>query len=247
MLPAGQFGGCGAAAFGGGQARDFSKEVGYIYRKQIEEAEMLVINKTDLLTSAQMDKLTAKLRADYSGRRVFAVSAHTGAGLEEWFEAVLAERSAPKDLMDVDYQRYGEGEALLGWLNATVRIAAGRGGVDGAEILHSLVHAVMEGLEGMGAEVAHLKMSVQEESGAMLRVQVTRNEEKPVFAGGLGGAVRNGELLINLRAEADPDRLAKTVSAALAGTLKDVRHEVTEFASFKPGQPVPTHRVEALA
>ncbi|MEJ7606665.1 MAG: GTP-binding protein [Bryobacteraceae bacterium] len=43
----------------GGRTRTFSKDVGYIYRKQIEEAEMLVINKIDLLTAKQLETLVA--------------------------------------------------------------------------------------------------------------------------------------------------------------------------------------------
>ena len=90
-------------------------------------------------------------------------------------------------------------------------------------------------------------MSVEDDAGGMLRVQVTRNEEKPFFAGGLAGAVQHARLLINLRAEADPDLLAETVSAALSAALDGLAHEVTECAHFKPGQPTPTHRVAALA
>ncbi len=67
-----------------------------------------------------------------------------------------------------------------------------------------------------------------------------------MFAGEVGGALRSGRLLINLRAEAEPERLSEIVSGALAATLKGIRHDITEFACFKPGQPIPTQRIEAL-
>lgn len=232
---------------GGGRARDFSKDVGYIYRKQLEEAEVLVINKTDLLPAAHLAKLTRKLEADYPGRRIFPVSAQTGEGLDEWFETILTDSSHPQSVMEVDYARYGEGEALLGWLNATVRLAARIDAAVGAQILLTLAQTIMEWLERAGVEVAHLKMSVADDAGGLLRVQVTRNEEKPFLAGGLEGAVQNARLLINLRAEADPDLLAETVTAALSTALYGLAHEVTECAHFKPGQPTPTHRVAAVA
>ena len=95
-------------------------------------------------------------------------------------------------------------------------------------------------------EVAHFKIALQQAGGAMLRVQVTRNGEKPTFAGELDGAVREGELLVNLRAEGEPKALGKIVRGELAKALGGIPHEMVEFACFKPGQPVPTHRVEAL-
>lgn len=231
---------------GRGHSRDFSKDVGYIYRKQMEEAEILVINKCDLLTGAQLEKLRGELQRSYPGRRVLTVSAHKGDGLENWFELLMTEGSDPQSLMDVDYQRYGIGEALLGWLNATVQIPTRQSGMEGAEILHRLMHGIADGLERQDIPVAHCKIALQDDTGAILRVQMTRSGDKPVFAGELGGPLRSGRLLINLRAEGEPDRLSVTVSGALAAVLKGIKHDVTEFACFKPGQPIPTHRVEAL-
>jgi hypothetical protein len=229
-----------------GRAQGFSKEVGYIYRKQIEEAEILVINKTELLTKAQLAKLTGELQASYPGRKIFPISARMGEGLDEWFSILLEEDCRPRSLMEVDYERYGVGEALLGWLNATVAIAAGLPGVDGAELLHRVADGVMDGLEHGRIEVAHFKMALEDEGGAVLRVQVTCREEKLAFAGGLDGAVKNGCLLLNLRAEAKPEEMAEIVSRELAKALAGIQHEMAEFACFKPGQPVPTHRVETL-
>ena len=229
-----------------GRARDFSKDVGYIYRKQMEEAEMLVINKCDLLTEVQLEKLRRELERSYPGRRMLTVSAHDGDGLEDWFELLLTESSDTKSLMQVDYERYGIGEALLGWLNATVEIPARQSGKGGAEILHGLMHAIAEGMERREIPVARCKASLQDDTGAILRVQLTRSGDKPVFAGELGGALRGGRLLINLCAEAEPERLSEIVTQTLARTLGGITHEITEFACFKPGQPVPMRRVEAL-
>lgn len=230
-----------------GRARDFSKDVGYIYSKQIEEAEVLVINKSDLLSGVQLAKLKARLATDYPGRELFVVSARTGDGMGEWMEAIEGRGCQPAEIMDVDYQRYGEGEALLGWLNATVQIGTGRNGVDGAGVLHGLVHAIVEELERRAVKVAHFKMTLQDGRGNTLRAQVTRNGEKPMLAGALDGSVRDGTLLINLRAEAAPEELAAAVEAGFAAALAGVAHEVTEMQYFKPGQPQPTHRIAAVA
>ena len=219
--------------------------MGYIYRKQIEEAEIVAINKIDLLTAGQRARLRAHLAREYPGRKVLEISALSGAGIEAWLDLLAAEESAPQGIMDMDYARYGKGEALLGWLNATIAFD-GQRKIEGAALLHTLVHAVTEGLQREGISIAHFKMILHADDGSSLRVQVTRDGEKPQFAGGLDAETRGGKLLINLRAEGDPELLAATVREGLGRTLEEVPHTVEAFAHFRPGQPRPTHRVAEL-
>src|SRR5712671_1135224 len=47
--------------FGLAEGGKFSEKVLYIYRKQIEEADLIVINKRELLDAAALEQLTAKL------------------------------------------------------------------------------------------------------------------------------------------------------------------------------------------
>lgn len=228
-----------------GRVRDFSKDVGYIYRKQMEEAELLVINKIDLLTAAQLAKLRAQLEREYPGRKVLEVSVRSGVGLETWLDEITDGKCEPEGIVKLDYARYGAGEALLGWLNASVSVEALRA-IDGAMLLHTLVHAVVGRLERERIRVAHLKIILQGDEGSSLWVQVTRDGENPHFAGGLETDMTGGKLLINLRAEGDPEMLAEAVRVGLAEALDGVAHTVTEFAHFRPGQPQPTHRIGEL-
>ena len=57
--------------------------------------------------------------------------------------------------------------------------------------------------------------------------------------------IRGGELIVNLRAEGDPELLAESTRAALqhvqentAGLAIELEHE----ESFRPAPPTPTHR-----
>ena len=103
----------------GGQ---FSEKVTYIYRKQLEEADFIVINKTDLLSADKLTALTNTLRIEYPKAEVLHVSARSGEGLREWFERIIDAELIARNVMEVDYEVYAEGEALLGWLNATVQL-----------------------------------------------------------------------------------------------------------------------------
>src|SRR6202012_1488633 len=47
------------------QGASFSEKVIYIYRKQLEEADIIIIHKADLLTTAQMEELRAALAKEF--------------------------------------------------------------------------------------------------------------------------------------------------------------------------------------
>src|SRR5688572_15692506 len=59
--------------FGLAEGGKFSEKVLYIYRKQLEEADIIVITKTDLVDSARLARLSARLKEEYSHAKVIAV------------------------------------------------------------------------------------------------------------------------------------------------------------------------------
>lgn len=225
-------------------ARKFSDKVLYIWRKQAEEADLLVITKTDLLDDARLDRLKHRLAADFPGREILAVSVRTGAGVAAWFDRILAGDQAFRPVMPVDYNLYAEGEALLGWLNATVHLAGPP--FDANAVLRRLAKEVQSRLGS--AEIAHLKMTFSPDRGIddIAAISLVRSDYVPELAFTLLGPVESGQLIINLRAEADPADLCAAIESALA-TLRQrqpalhVRLDHSE--QFRPGRPTPTHRL----
>ena len=50
------------------------------------------------------------------------VSAITGEGIDAWLDEVISRNDAGNKLVEVDYDVYANGEAVLGWLNGTVAL-----------------------------------------------------------------------------------------------------------------------------
>ena len=100
----------------------------YVYEKQLEEADIIVINKSDLLSAEQLDGAASGAgRALSRSAEIVAVGARTGAGPGRTGSRRLSGARWPsRRAMDVDYDVYAEGEALLGWLNATLPLVAAR-------------------------------------------------------------------------------------------------------------------------
>ena len=59
----------------------FSEKVLYIYRKQLEEADIIVINKSDLLDRTELGTLQDELKKQFPQAKQHVVSARKGDGL----------------------------------------------------------------------------------------------------------------------------------------------------------------------
>ncbi len=227
--------------------KKFSPNVLYIYRKQLEEADIIVINKTDLVTAEQLQELSDALGREFPRAEIVRVSARHEHHLPAWFDQILTASMQPTATMDVDYQRYGEGEALLGWLNVSARLEELDGGeFDGNELLRHIAAGLRGQMEAEGAEIAHLKMILAADpSGLELAaINCTRTDQQPELSHRLADPIDSGELLINLRAEAAPDLLDAAVRSMLDGLRsRNIEAALTHSEHFRPGQPVPTHRV----
>jgi G3E family GTPase len=236
-------------AFGLEKGGSFSDKVLYIYNKQIEEADLVVISKSDLLDTGRLEALRSAVEAEFPGKEILVVSARHGTNLDSWFARITSEEQAPGKAMQVDYQVYADGEALLGWLNCTVRLAASKS-FDSDKFLKRLAHEVQQRLQARKAEVAHLKMTLTPDScllGEIAVVNLVRNDFVPELSLKLDSPVTGGQLILNLRAEAAPDVLGTVVRDALtasAAAFPTMQATLDHLEHFRPGKPSPTHRFE---
>jgi G3E family GTPase len=234
--------------FGLAEGGKFSEKVLYIYRKQLEEADLIVINKCELLENGPLAQLKAKLSVEFPKAELLAVSARNGTGLDEWFARIASAEQPGGEAMAVDYNIYADGEALLGWLNSTVALEAATG-FDGNGLLRSVAQRMQQLLNAEQAEVAHLKMTLSpnEGLGDIAVINLVRNDFVPELSLELPEAIRGGQLIINCRAEAAPASLLTAITRALAETgaqFPGLTAKLEHSEHFRPGKPQPTHRIE---
>jgi G3E family GTPase len=234
------------------EGKKFSDNVTYIYRKQLEEAEFIVINKLDLLDDEGLLALRSAMAREFPEARVFELCARDGSECEEWFDAVLSAEMNSSRFLEIDYERYGEGEALLGWLNATVEIEADRDveEFDGNELLRNLATSLRSSFSEAGAEVAHLKMTLNPigDPYELAAINLVRGDSEPELSHHLYEELEDGELLLNIRAEVDPDTLEASAKAALQKVIAEesgLSFRIEHLEHFRPGMPKPTHRITA--
>jgi len=228
--------------------KTFSDKVLYVYSKQLEEADIIVTNKCDLASREQLDRLDKALRERYPRAELFQVSAGEGTGLDPWFAALAAEQGS-RAALDVDYDLYAEGEALLGWLNSTIRLSAVEP-FDGNLFLLELARRICGRLAKESIEIAHLKVTLatDDEADGPGTLNLVSTAGEPAFSRILAHAVSGGEMILNLRAEAPPGVLRVAVEDALAAVAAaaGARAEVQQLECFRPSRPNPTHRILAV-
>ena len=237
--------------FGLTEGGKFSEKVLYIYRKQLEEAHLIVINKTELLPAEDLEALRGLLAQRFPRAEILFASARHGTGLEEWFSRITDAEQPEGATMNVDYEVYAEGEALLGWLNGTVQLSA-TPPLDGNAVLARLAQEVQQRLSARNAEIAHFKMTLDPENGFgdLGIINLVRNDFVPELSQKLPDLLERGQIIINLRAEAAPELLKAIVEQSLTECAKDIAAltlELQHLEHFRPGKPQPTHRLETLS
>lgn len=223
----------------------FSPKANYIFRKQIEEADFVVINRIDELSSEEVDELQKLIEAEYPGRPVLRCSAKTGDGFEG-LRAMLEQRGQfGQRVMDVDYDVYAEGEAELGWLNSQVVVeAASEFSLD--DLLMNLIGRIHRRLVTTESEAAHLKViGLCELSYAV--ANLVSNVTGPELSLGSSAKTRCANVVVNARVATDPVDLEQIVREELATVCEEqgLSHQVVSLQSFRPGRPVPTHRISS--
>ena len=231
------------------EGKRFSDKVRYIYLKQIEESHALLINKTDLITEAEREEIVTFLSLEYPDKKLFCISAVSGDGLDPWINWVLNHEIGNGTSLDINYQAYADGEAALAWLNASLHLTFEKS-VDGNQLLAHCMSEVSSQLIDAEAMIAHLKMTLSPEdgSGEIASANMVDNESVPLMGQQLLDDIKTASLMINIRAETNPDILKKAIQSlehALSerGALSVV---VDDVECFKPAAPVPVHRMETM-
>lgn len=228
---------------GDGRRSGFSPQAEYIFRKQLEEADYLMIGRADQLSKAAAEQLRGALEELAPGVPVLAVSPKTGEGLEA-VVARIESGGGGRRVLEIDYDIYAAGEAELGWVNLTAEIEVA-GAIDLDELTARIANQCGAALAAESAEIAHLKCvamadglqavaNVVSTGGAVDRaLSAMRPAEGPV------------RVVVNARVGIDPQRLeaicrgaVEAAAAAAGGTLGQLSAH-----ALRPGRPEPTHRL----
>ena len=221
----------------------------YVYRKQLEEAELIGVTKLDTVEPQAGEAALHRLRQRLGPDRVLPLAAAAGEGVDAWLDAVMARESELALRLDIDYATYAAAEAALGWLNAAGVVEA-RVPFSAHNWLAYLLRMLDAALSETRSQIAHIKAQVNA-GESVYKASITQSGGPVSWDGqkvnGEPHGVQRLEFVLNARVEAAPQVLEQVVRAVMAELSPEAafRYTFTAFDCFSPSAPQPSERITA--
>ncbi len=222
---------------------EMNELVGYLYRRQLAEADIVVVSKLDLASEG-----VAMVKNRYSGvlpeREVFGISAVTGAGIDAWLQLVLGHENSEHSNLSLDYQKYTDAEASLGWLNLSANWHSDRN-VALIDIGEPILWQLQRDVSSSALKTAHVKLMLSSNAG-QIKGSFTSNHGPLVWdKTGFDAQSLDGDLVLNARAQGTSENLSTVVKQTLAVTEPrlGLNFSIKQLDCFSPSPPKPTYRI----
>ncbi|WP_227017727.1 GTP-binding protein [Sinanaerobacter chloroacetimidivorans] len=226
-----------------GETSGLHSSAAYIIRKQLEEADIILISKVDLIEEEDIGPLKKRAAREWPLATVLTVSAARGDGLEQWLEEVTRRQDAGNHLAEVDYDIYAEGEAVLGWLNATVELQSEN--TDWDHFKENFLHSLSRRFDRLNATVGHVKVFVETDQGGS--VGNLTGKEKTLSLRGTSGGGLEAKMTLNARVELSPEKLEEIVKEEMRSVCgSSISSKFLSIKCLSPGRPNPTYRYDRI-
>jgi len=225
-----------------GRASFIAENIRYIYKKQLEEADILVINKIDLIDADQLSTIELLFNTDFPGKLILKQNSTKESDISTWLKTVLEfKATTARSSLQIDYDLYADGEAQLAWLDKKVSISSPVNNTIAIAI--QLAKDINDAFRSQDLVIGHLKFFIETKRWKKkLSYTITDDESDLQIAGQFSNEC---DVLINARIQSEPEFVKKLVDDILEKTSinHDCKIVVNKWASFKPGYPRPTHRI----
>ncbi|MEG0319466.1 MAG: GTP-binding protein [Niameybacter sp.] len=221
----------------------FPNEINYLFRKQLEEANIILLNKIDLLSKEEVKEMTIYLKKHYPGTEIIPISAKKDSQVEQLSQLLLEEEITKTKTLEIDYPIYGAAEAYLGWLNASGYVILEEE-INLCEIVERFMRSCQQVFRAERQEIAHLKVYAIGQAD-FLKASLVSVEDDIDFNKKTEEPIKQFNLIVNARVNIQPDKLKDTIEKLLQDTLKSYGATINHFKveSFAPGYPTPKYRM----
>ena len=223
----------------------FPEEVAYLFEKQLEEADLIILNKCDLIEPEEKQRLIAAIQKRFPAKEVLVTSALKGDGMQSWLDILLSGRpGADTVLGQIDYDKYARAEAILGWLNAAIKIRS-KEFFDTSKLIQQLILEIRKTLRQQNAGIGHLKL-VLTSGGQSTWANLTDLNSDPRLSQLHAETSTGGTLLLNARVKMEPQDLETIVRGSIAAVEKSlsVQMDIIDLQCFSPAYPNPPYRMQ---
>ena len=193
------------------------EEMRFVLNAQLAEADVIVLNKCDLIDEAEREADLAFIRAAYPDTPVMAMSARTGEGVDEVVDYVLAHQ-APAEWRDLgtDSDEFDSAEAQMCWYNRRF-FAEERDGknIDFNAVIEDFMEAIREGLIEARRNVPHLKLFAAGEGDDFVKCSIVGVDYDLEFERKLDHEYSGIAIVVNARAVCESETFGDIAEDAM--------------------------------
>jgi G3E family GTPase len=219
------------------------ESVQYIYRKQMEEADIIVINKTDLLSKAELKYVKEIAEATYPNKKIIYLDSYNENDIRKWINLLNDFNIPPhRNSLDLDYDIYSTGEAMLAWFDQKISIHTPE--PVAVKIALILTDNIYKKINEGGDTIAHLKFLLSDDTWHK-KISYTATGIREKFDKTESHLSNHLDVLINARVQTQPILLQQAIALSIEETIAATGCRIVSHAasSFQPAYPKPLHRI----
>lgn len=191
------------------------EELVYLLQLQLEEADLIVLNKCDLLDEAEIERDVAFLKAACPSIPVLTISAKQRTGIEELASYITTHETALKNFSVRNNKDFEDAEAKLTWYNRRVFFKTLDGGkINCNAVIDDLIEEIRLGLIERKRNVPHLKIFATSGNGDFNKASLIGVDYDVEYAQKMLRPHKNMRMIVNARAVCEARPLARLVDDA---------------------------------
>jgi len=135
----------------------FSETITYLFEKQIEESQLVILNKSDLFSPAQQKEVLDLATLKFPEKNILLQNSLDPSGVLPWLQELEKEDEA--DLLrdfSVDYPRYKTGEKEMAWVDYQFTIESNTPELIKPALVE-IIHSLLANLQRGHVFVGHIK------------------------------------------------------------------------------------------
>ncbi len=232
-------------------AQALTDDVTYLFAKQIEEADIAVLTKCDLVSFAEQELIYGWLKAHLPAVPVIPFSSLQSESIDDWLDAVIGSQGriqVAAHELEFDYQRYAQAEQRIAWLNAWGILNALEEGAKAQGWAYSFLRALSERLDEEAISIAHIKLHISnagddEAIKASIvgpgQATIQWDQRAPHLE------AHQAAWILNARADTTPEKLRTCVGETLVKLRYGAVAQVHTFDCFQPAPAHPMHSIKS--
>lgn len=221
--------------------RIFHEDVEYIYFKQIEEAEIIVLNKNDLADPLMLNEVMVFLHQHYPGKKLVLQNSLFESGISGWLDELSFHAGNASLLsLEINYDKYASGESLMGYLDQEFIVRSDNGRAEEAALF--CINTFVDLVKASGNIIGHMKFWLNDKYKLSFTSTTSYGPGNDINIEHTSAC----SLIVNARVQAAPEELNSLMLEAIEKTQLHTGITISDNTAsfFKPGYPRPLHRIE---